>query len=181
MWCGMSFKTVSFKGSCLPLCHLTIPDQNKNPRYIIQTAGPHPKPRETCGCSPFPAVMPPQHFPWFMGTTPPPMCPPWRWKCSLGTQRYGSWEPLLNVCASPLVSLRHCDLTYLRNPCLKYYVQSAFPDHSRHRPPCLVQTREQAWQSTLSSPVNQPSPPRFPCRAKRIFLGKALMQANVPE
>lgn len=30
-------------------------------------------------------------------------------------------------------------------------------------------------------PVNQPSPLGFPFRAKRIFLGKALIQANVPE
>lgn len=107
-------------------------------------------------------------------------CFPWHWKDSrhLVIQILGTPA---ECCTHPPVSPWHCGLTYLWKHHLKWWVQPAFADRSRHRPPCLLQTRGRAWKSPLPSPVNQPRSPVFPSEAKRIFLGKELIQANVPQ
>lgn len=120
----------------------------------------------------------PQHSPWLMGTSS--TCFPWHWKDSRPLVIEILGTPAECLRPSP-VSLWHCGLTYLWNHHLKYWVQPAFPDLSRHRPPCLLQTRAWAWKSPLPSPVNQPRSPGSPSKAKRIFLGKELIQANVPQ
>nr|XP_024645921.1 uncharacterized protein C1orf158 homolog [Macaca nemestrina] len=130
------------------------------------------------GVSPSQATRLLLHFPLLMGNPPSHFG---TGNTLRGTWRCGSWESCLMSVPTPLVFLWHCDLTYLWDHHLKYWVQLAFPDHSRHRPPCLLQTRGQAWKSTLSPLVNQCSSPGFPSGPKRIFLGKALNQADIPE